>query len=220
MKSFIKDRWKKFKWRNAVIAVVCFASAYLSPFRIKWQTSDSVSCRLLFTYKGTWEDSRVFDRFGLVVFNPEGYGPLAGLLKENGYLLLKHPFGKGGDYIFCSQWGCKLNSYPVGEEIPKDKRQIAWCFAGFIPSSFFAPLGETARSYDVRLAGLAPVSAVKEAGLACLYAREKVSSSSSPPPVIEPKEYKIDADGSFSEPSNKEYKEDEICGKKEDSCRI
>lgn len=188
----MRKLFKRVNWRVLAIVGVCFALVRLSPLGLKIQTSNSVACKALITYKGTW-DAHVFDRFGLVVFDPEGYGPLADFLKKKGLLLLKHPYGMGGDYLFCTEWGCKVNGIPVGAPLPPDKQQAAWIFAGYIPSFLFAPLGETERSYDMRFAGLAPITAIKEVGIACLYA---------------------------SAGSAKKDKREEPCGEKKDSCSI
>ena len=189
MKGFLK----RVNWRALAIVCICFVLVRFSPLSLKIQTSNSVACKALITYKGTWDEYN-FDRFGLVVFDPEGYGPLADSLKERGLLLLKHPYGMGGDYLFCTEWGCKVNGIPVGAPLPPDKQQAAWIFAGYIPSFLFAPLGETERSYDVRFAGLASIEAIKELGIACLYAS--------------------------AGPAKKDKKKEEPCGEKKDSCSI
>ena len=141
----------------------CFA---LIPIKLGFNLTRSVHC-IVYLYKPVCPQKEKYFRNELVMFQPPwDFGILGD--KVHKMFFLKKIGALSGDYLFCSELGCVVNEKSIGEIPAIDKMNSVKKYIGFIPPGFFAPIGESKRSYDVKFGGIVPINKIRGKVIKCL----------------------------------------------------
>jgi len=169
IREFLSRKGKRILLTTVVFTLLYAGFEYLKtvlPWTFGVQITKSIDCDV-FLYRRWGVKPEEIERGDLVLFRIENYGVLSDAVGR--FLLIKHYGGAPGDFLSCGERGCLLNGEPLGAPIPESLSPNFFPVTGIIPPGFFAPVGDDERSYDVRLAGLVPISAISGRVVLCLY---------------------------------------------------